>query len=189
MKFSPDITIFLYLEFVELIISHHETVEVLVVPEEYATGGGTSGGPISIGLPAKLVSKQRITVHKEDKLDKGKVEALVRNILSQPREDHFYLFSSPTTIASLREHQRHENIPKAKVEVKEPVLLKKTWRQTGVDLTSREVSYQYIKLVLILAIIFWQDWTNLKKELTTHEILEESGIDYINVLLVGQIGK
>ena len=189
MKFSPDITIFLYLEFVELIISHHEAVEVLVVPEEYATRGGTSGGPISIGLPAKLVSKQRITVHKEDKLDKGKVEALVRNILSQPREDHFYLFSSPTTIASLREHQRHENIPKATVEAKEPVLLKKTWRQTGVDLTSREVSYQYIKLVLILAIIFWQDWTNLKKELTTHEILEESGIDYINVLLVGQIGK
>ena len=29
----------------------------------------------------------------------------------------------------------------------------------------------------------------MKKELTTHEILEESGIDYINVLLVGQIGK
>ena len=63
----------------ELVICHHESLEVDVLAEQY--GGETSEGVVTIRLPGKLFSTQRSTLtHKEDEFDNGKVEVLVKNI-------------------------------------------------------------------------------------------------------------
>ena len=97
--------------FLELIICHHESVEVLVVPEQ--SGGGTVKLPrkllekkrsiathtqaVRVTIPSTRLTKRRFTTHKEDEFDKGKVEDFVNKILSQPREKN-QKESSPSSV-------------------------------------------------------------------------------------------
>ena len=50
-------------------------------------------------------------------------------------------------------------------------LYSKPYRDVGADAWSRKT------------------WKKLKAEIVTHDLTQEAGIDYINVLLIGEIGR
>ena len=67
-------------------------------------------------------------------------------------------------------------------------ILSKPWRNLGKDAWSPEVKID-VKIRTVYFIFDLKTKSILKKEIVTHDITEEAGIDNVNVLLLGEIGN